>query len=78
MVCLNIFYFQGGKWDWTSKDAINILSLHIYRKQVKTVSHTHTFTLPASLANTHKHYYTTKHTSNVSIMIHINILTIQS
>ena len=27
-VGLNIFYFQEGKWDWTSKDAINVLSLH--------------------------------------------------
>ena len=44
LVGLNIFNFQDGKWDWPSKDAINVLSLHIDKKTSQnklTLSHNH-------------------------------------
>ena len=40
-ICLNIFYFQEGKWDWTSKDVINVLSLHTRIGSVSFVCRTY-------------------------------------
>ena len=48
------FISKRGKWDWMSKDAVTILCLHIYKKNiVKTSIHSHSLPL---LANTFKHF----------------------